>query len=67
MRGTHGDGLEDPDDAGLGGLARDKEQKVCDADDLVVEEPRQDLVQACGGARLHAHLASKQKISRSDT
>jgi hypothetical protein len=29
---------------------------VGDADDLVVEEPRQDLVQSRGGARLHAHL-----------
>lgn len=45
-RGTHGIGLEDAGDGGLGGLALDEEQEVCDADDLVVVELRQDLVQA---------------------
>jgi hypothetical protein len=60
-RGTHGDGLEDSRDAGLGGLPLDEEQEVGDAHDLVVEEPRQDLVQPRGGARLHAHLRYKGK------
>jgi hypothetical protein len=53
---THRNGLEDPRNMGFGRPSLHEEQELRHSDDLVIEEPGQDLLQPCGSARLHAYL-----------
>lgn len=59
---THRNRLEDSGDFGFGRLSLHEDQELCDADDLVIEEPRQDLLKPRGGARLHAHLGARALV-----